>query len=91
MNKSEFIAFIADRHNITQVKAKEIVDTFSDSVTEALGSGKDVSIIGFGNFKVSRVAAKEGRNPRTGEPIQVPAYNQVKFKVGQKLKDACNK
>ena len=63
---------------------------FTSSVIDALGSGNEVSLVGFGNFSVSNVAARPGRNPRTGEAIQIAAYKQPKFKVGQKLKDACN-
>jgi len=55
-----------------------------------MGKGSEISLIGFGNFSVSKVAARAGRNPRTQEPMQMPAYNQVKFKIGQKLKDAVN-
>lgn len=53
--------------------------------------GKEISLIGFGSFSVSKIEARNGRNPRTGEALKIAAYNQPKFKVGQKLKDACNK
>ena len=66
------------------------IDTFTSSVINAIGQGKEISLIGFGNFTVSKVAARTGRNPRTGEELQIAAYNQPKFKVGQKLKDAVN-
>jgi DNA-binding protein HU-beta len=52
---------------------------------------KGITLVGFGSFSVSKVAARSGRNPRTGAAIQIAEYNQPKFKVGQKLKDACNK
>jgi len=52
--------------------------------------GKEISLIGFGNFSISKVAARSGRNPKTQEPLQIPAYNQPKFKAGQKLKNAVN-
>lgn len=55
-----------------------------------MGQGKEISLIGFGNFSVSKVAARTGRNPRTGEALKIAAYNQPKFKVGQKLKNAVN-
>jgi len=57
----------------------------------ALSKDNEISLIGFGSFSVSKVEAREGRNPRTGEVLQIAAYNQPKFKVGQKLKDAVNK
>lgn len=90
MNKGEFVAFIADKHNCTKAEAERVVDMFTSSVIGALGKGKDVSLVGFGSYSVSKVAARPGRNPRTGATIQIKAYNQPKFKVGQKLKDACN-
>ena len=63
---------------------------FTSSVIDAIGQGNEISLVGFGNFSVSKVAARPGRNPRTGEALQIAAYNQPKFKVGQKLKDAYN-
>jgi len=91
MNKSEFEKHIAEKHSITQKEAGNIIDTFTSSVMSALGEGKEISLIGFGNFSVSEVAARPGRNPKTGEVIQIAAYKQPRFKVGQKLKDAVNK
>lgn len=90
MNKENFVSYIADKHNCTKAEAERVVDMFTSSVVGALGSGNEVSLVGFGNFSVSEVAARPGRNPRTGEVIQIKAYKQPKFKVGQKLKDACN-
>ena len=91
MNKSEFITHIADQHKCTKIEAEKVNDTFTSSVIDAMGQGKEISLVGFGNFTVSKVAAKTGRNPRTGEALKIAAYNQPKFKVGQKLKDAVNK
>ena len=91
MNKTEFINHIADQYQCTKVEAEKVIDTFTSSVIDAMKQGKEISLLGFGNFTVSKVVARTGRNPRTQEPLQIPAYNQPKFKVGQKLKDACNK
>ena len=91
MNKSEFVKHVANQHNITQNEANKVIDTFSSSVISALGEGKEISLIGFGNFSVSEVAARAGRNPRTGEALEIKAYKQPRFKVGKKLKDAVNK
>ena len=91
MNKSEFVKHVANQHSITQDKADKVIDTFTSSVISALGEGKEISLIGFGNFSVSEVAARAGRNPRTGEALEIKAYKQPRFKVGQKLKDAVNK
>lgn len=90
MNKGNFVSYIADKHNCTKAEAERVVDMFTSSVIGALGEGNEVSLVGFGSYSVSKVAARPGRNPRTGETIQIKAYKQPRFKVGQKLKDACN-
>lgn len=90
MNKSEFITHIADQHKCTKIEAEKVIDTFTSSVIDAIGQGKEISLLGFGNFTVSKVEARKGRNPRTGAELKIAAYNQPKFKVGQKLKDAVN-
>ena len=90
MNKGEFVKHLATQHDITQDEANKAIDMFTSSVTSALAGGDEVSLIGFGNFSVSKVASRPGRNPKTGETIQIKAYNQPKFKTGQKLKDAVN-
>ena len=90
MHKEEFSKHIAQQHNITQKAAHDVIDTFTSSVIDAMGQGKEISLIGFGNFSVSKVAARTGRNPRTGEVLKIASYNQPKFKVGQKLKGAVN-
>ena len=90
MNKQEFITHIANQHDCTKVEAEKAIDMFTSSVIDAVGQGNEISLIGFGNFSVNKVAARSGRNPRSGEPIQIKAYNQPKFKTGKKLKDACN-
>ena len=91
MNKSELITHIADQHKCTKVQAEKVIDTFTSSVIDAIGQGKEISLLGFGNFTISKVAARNGRNPRTGDSLKIAAYNQPKFKVGPKLKDAVNK
>ena len=91
MNKQEFIDHIANQHGCTKKEAEKAIDIFTFSVIDALSQGKEISLIGFGSFSVSKIEARNGRNPRTGEALKIAAYNQPKFKVGQKLKDACNK
>ncbi len=91
MNKAEFVNHIAGQHKCTKVEAEKVIDMFTSSVIDAMAQGKEISLIGFGNFTVSKVAARTGRNPRTGEALKIAAYNQPKFKVGQKLKDVVNK
>ena len=90
MNKSELMNHIADEHSITKIEAEKVIDRFTSSIISALSKGNEISLMGFGNFSVSKVAARAGRNPRTGETIQIAAYNQPRFKVGQKLKNAVN-
>ena len=90
MKKQDFIAYISKKHTITKAEAEKVVDMFTSSVMGALGEGNELSLLGFGRFTVSKVAARTGRNPQTGAVVQIPAYNQVRFKVGQKLKDAVN-
>jgi DNA-binding protein HU-beta len=90
MNKADFVKHVAQQHQCTQIEAEKTIDMFTSSVIDAIGKGNEISLIGFGNFSVSKVAARSGRNPRTGEALQIVAYNQPKFKVGQKLKDAVN-
>ncbi len=90
MNKAEFITHIADQYQCTKVEAEKTIDMFTSSVIDAMGQGKEISLVGFGNFSIGKVAARSGRNPRTGESLNIAAYNQPKFKVGQKLKDAVN-
>lgn len=92
MNKSEFVNFITEQNaSTTKVKAEQVIDIFTSAVTQAIREGNDISLVGFGNFSVSKLAAKSGRNPATGKAIQIPAMNQVRFKAGTKLKEACNK
>jgi nucleoid DNA-binding protein len=91
MNKSEFITHISEQHKCTKIEAEKVIDMFTSSVIEAIGQGKEISLLGFGNFTISKVAARNGRNPRTGHSLKIAAYNQPKFKVGSKLKEACNK
>lgn len=91
MHKEEFSKHIAQQHNITQKAAHDVIDTFTSSVIDAMGQSKEISLVGFGNFTISKVAARNGRNPRTGDSLKIAAYNQPKFKVGSKLKQACNK
>ena len=90
MNKNDFITYISEKHNITKVEAEKIIDMFTSSTIGALSEGNEVSLIGFGKFFISKVDERTGRNPQTGEAVQIKAYNQPRFKVGQKMKDAVN-
>jgi len=91
MNKAELIAKLADDAGITKTQANATLDSFISAITKTLKGGGKVTLVGFGTFSVQKVEAREGRNPRTGNALKIGAYNQPKFKVGQKLKDAVNK
>ncbi|SFO25771.1 HU family DNA-binding protein [Cohaesibacter marisflavi] len=90
MNKNELISAVAEKADLTKAQAGEAVDALFDIVSDTLKSGDEVRIIGFGNFSVTERAATEGRNPRTGDTIQIPASKTPKFKAGKGLKDAVN-
>jgi len=90
MNKAEFISHIAEQHQCTKLEAEKTIDMFISSVIDAIGKNNEISLIGFGNFSVSAVAARMGINPKTKESLQIAARKQVRFKVGQKLKNAVN-
>lgn len=90
MNKNEFIDRVADLSNMSKADATRAVDAVFDAITSALKKGDDVRLVGFGTFSAARRKAREGRNPRTGETIQIPASTQPKFSAGKGLKDALN-
>ncbi len=90
MNKGELIEAVASSANLSRADATKAVDAILDSITGTLAKGSAVSLVGFGTFSVKSRAARMGRNPRTGETIQIPASNVPGFKAGKALKDAVN-
>jgi DNA-binding protein HU-beta len=90
MNKGELIESVANAADVSRAEATRAVDAVIDSVTKTLANGGTVSIVGFGTFSVKKRAARTGRNPRTGETIQIAASNVPGFKAGKALKDAVN-
>lgn len=90
MNKTELVEFIATQADISKAKAGVAVDAFVEAVTASLKKGKDVAIVGFGTFTVAERAARTGRNPQTGETIEIAAAKAPKFRAGKSLKDAVN-
>lgn len=90
MNKNELIASVAEDAGLAKGDAGKAVDAVFDAITNSLKSGGDVRLVGFGTFSVTKRAASIGRNPRTGEQIQIKASNQPKFKAGKGLKDSVN-
>lgn len=90
MNKNELIASVADNSGLSKADATRAIDALLDGITGALKRGDEVRIAGFGIFSVASRPASEGRNPRTGAKIQIPASRQPKFKAGKGLKDSVN-
>ena len=85
MNKAELIATLAEEAGITKTQANTALDAFVDAVTKTLKKGDKVTLVGFGTFSVSKRAARNGRNPQTGEVIKIKARKVAKFKAGKEL------
>ncbi|MFP3873608.1 MAG: HU family DNA-binding protein [Thiohalophilus sp.] len=90
MNKAELIDAVAEGADISKAAATRAVDTMFDRIADSLKQGDQVTLVGFGTFSVKDRAARTGRNPRTGEPIQIAASRVPGFKAGKALKDAVN-
>ena len=90
MNKAELIDAFADATGLSKAAASRSVDTVLEVITDALKNGNSVTLVGFGTFSTRRREARTGRNPRTGEPLQIGASNLAVFKAGKALKDALN-
>ena len=90
MNKSELIDAIAADSGLSKADAGRALDGFTSAITGALKGGDSISMVGFGTFSVKHRAARAGRNPRTGDTIQIKASNNPSFKAGKALKDAVN-
>ena len=90
MNKDEIIAKVANSVGVSKTDAAKSVDAVFSNITSSLKGGNEVRLVGFGTFVVANRAATTGRNPRTGESIQIPAKKVPKFKAGKALKDTVN-
>ena len=90
MNKTEFIAAVAEKAEISKKDSEKALKAFVDVDAEQLKAGDKVQLVGFGTFEVSERAAREGRNPQTGETMTIAACKAPKFKAGKALKDAIN-
>lgn len=88
MNKTELVAKIAEKSDLTKAQTKVALEAILDGVTESLVDGDSVQLIGFGTFKLNHRNARTGRNPQTGEEIQIAAANVPAFVAGKALKDA---
>ena len=90
MNKTELVAAMAEQTNLSKKDAEAALKAFIDVVSEELKKGEKVQLVGFGTFEVSERAAREGRNPQTGETMEIKASKTPKFKAGKALKDKMN-
>lgn len=91
MNKQDLISSVADSSGLSKSDAGRAVESVFDSISGELGRGGEVRLVGFGTFSTSQRKASTGRNPRTGETMQIKASTQPKFKAGKGLKDSVNK
>ena len=91
MNKTELIAAVAEKAELSKKDAEKAVKAFTDAVSEELVKGGKVQLVGFGTFEVAERAAREGRNPKTGDTKVIAASKTQKFKAGKALKDEVNK
>ncbi|VBB69763.1 DNA-binding protein HBsu [invertebrate metagenome] len=90
VNKNDLVATVANSSGLSKVDASKAVDAVFDAIVAAMKMGNEVRLVGFGTFNVTERAASEGRNPRTGEKITIPASRMPKFKPGKQLKEAMN-
>ncbi|MEY8338626.1 HU family DNA-binding protein [Lachnospiraceae bacterium 62-35] len=90
MNKTELIAAVAEKAELPKKDAEKAVKAFTDVISEELVKGEKIQIVGFGTFEVAAREEREGRNPKTGEPMKISASKTPKFKAGKALKDMVN-
>jgi len=90
LNKAELITSIAERSGLTKKDSEKALNAFIESVEDALAQGEKVQLVGFGTFESRRRKARKGRNPQTGEEIDIPAANMPAFRAGKSLKDKLN-
>lgn len=90
MNKTELVAAIAEKTELSKKDAEKALKAFTDVVAEELKKGEKIQLVGFGTFEVAERAAREGRNPSTGEAMKIAASKTPKFKAGKALKDSIN-
>jgi DNA-binding protein HU-beta len=90
MNKGELVALLSSKGGVSKADAERSLNLVTEGIIAALGKGQDISLVGFGSFKVQKRKAREGRNPKTGAKMQIAAYKQPVFRAGKGMKDACN-
>ncbi len=90
MTKNDLVERLAEQHELTRAFARELVDSVFEMITAAAQTGEEVSLFGFGKFKVAERAARKGRNPRTGEAVKIAASKNLKFTPARSLKAGLN-
>ncbi len=90
MNKNDLVSYVADHAKLTKAESTRAIDAVFEAITSTLKKKGEVRLVGFGTFLVTKRAATEGRNPRTGQKIKIAAANQPKFRAGKALKTAVN-
>ena len=90
MNKNDLVERLAEEHELTKTFARDLVDSVFDMITTAARTGEEVSLFGFGRFRVAERAARKGRNPRTGEAVKIAASKNLKFTSARSLRTSLN-
>ncbi len=90
MNKTDLISAVAEKSELSKKDTERFLKAFEEAVGEELAKGGKIQLVGFGTFEISSRKEREGRNPRTGEPIKIPSSKTVKFKAGKSLKEMVN-
>ena len=90
MTKAELVTMVAEKADLTKKDAEKAISAVVDSISETLAKGEKIQLVGFGTFEVAERAARTGKNPQTGEAINIPASKAPKFKAGKALKDVVN-
>jgi len=91
MNKTELIEYVADKANLTKTQTQDALTALLETITQVVADGDKVTLIGFGTFEPKVRSAREGRNPKTGEPVQIPASTVPTFSAGKAFREAVNK
>ena len=90
MNKADLVNSLSTKTGLTKTKSNEVVDAIVSTITESLRNGEKVTLVGFGTFTTSKKEARKGRNPKTGEILEIPAKTVAKFKAGSELTKSVN-
>jgi DNA-binding protein HU-beta len=90
MNKADLVNSLSEKTGLTKTKSNEVVDAIVSTITESLRNGEKVTLVGFGTFTTSKKEARKGRNPKTGETLEIPAKTVAKFKAGSELTKSVN-